>query len=234
MRKIILYIFVLLAIFVAGCSNEQVPQDNNKNINKSSQNDKLTLKQERKMDIWSNNWTWKKMDWLNITDISRKNSKEIQINTWKLQSIRTESTWSIEKQQQYKNQIKNWSWWINTEKKAVDKARLYSNIGQPWKAIIVYNKYLNISWNKINYPITSNLWNLYEEICEIDWKINKNYCKNAITYFKIMINKYNKVRYYEDIIWVLLDMWQKNLAEEMYETYLDKWWRKNSSFEKRF
>ncbi len=98
-----------------------------------------------------------------------------------------------------------------------------------WKAIIVYENYFkNYDWTYFMYD---NLGKLYDNICKIWNNLNKKHCKRAIQIYYYIIQRYQSLSHYKNIINVLLKMWELERAGKIYDLYLSKWWTKDAILE---
>ncbi len=106
--------------------------------------------------------------------------------------------------------IENYTWVVNW-------ARKYDYLWYPGKAIIIYE-----NWMETNEPyraIYNNVGKLYAKVCEVEWKVNKKYCENALENFNILIETYNDGIYYLNISEVYRDLWLIEDAKENYKLY---------------
>lgn len=139
--------------------------------------------------------------------------------TMPLEDIYIKSTFPVEEQEKFKQQLQAFSWKkITSYTDAIDKARLYSYLWYPGKALLVYKDFEKIStWEYIS--VINNIWHLYKDICVVEDKFNRSYCYEAIKYYKILIDKYNDYNLYQDISKVYLKLWNKKRAIENYKLY---------------
>jgi len=149
-----------------------------------------------------------------------------------LYSIQVKSTWTEDKVQEFTKEIKK------LEQKQdkdlydiIDLARFYGYVWYPWRWVLLYENYAKTK--PLWYAEYNNLWKLYESICKVDEIVNEKYCKEAIKNYYVMINTYNTMSHYKDIVFVLLKMWNKEKAQSVYDLYLKNGGKKESWIEKK-
>ncbi|MCF7834796.1 hypothetical protein K9M48_01945 [Candidatus Gracilibacteria bacterium] len=142
--------------------------------------------------------------------------------TMPLEEIYIKSTFTVEEQDKFKQKLQESSGKkITSYTDAIDKARLYSYLGYPGKAIQVYKDFEKIRTGEYT-AILNNIGHLYKDVCKIQDTLNRPYCKKAISYYQILINKYRDFSKYKDISIVYLKLGDQKKALENYELYKKK------------
>lgn len=115
----------------------------------------------------------------------------------------------------------------------IEKARLYDYLWYPGKAILVYKDFQSISTWEYTAVLT-NLAHLYKNVCEVNNdKLNRPYCREAINWYKYLIDKYGQTNLYKSITEVYLKMWNNKKAKKYYGLYKDITWSSESWIEKK-
>ena len=100
----------------------------------------------------------------------------------------------------------------------IDKARMYDYLWYPGKAIWVYQDFVKINTGEY-IPVLTNIWHLYKKICEVNGKLNRPYCREAISSYEYLVDKYNSSNLYKDMTEVYLKLWNNKKAKKYYALY---------------
>lgn len=143
-----------------------------------------------------------------------------------LNNIYIWSTFPPEDQKVFEQKLLDFEWKdLTGYADVIEKARMYQYLWYPGKAILVYKEFENINmWEYTS--ILANMWHLYKDICEVNSKLNRPYCREAISYYNYIINKYRNFNLYKDVSIVYLKLWNKKAALENYKLYqknTNKW-----------
>ncbi|HRX63957.1 MAG TPA: hypothetical protein P5060_02535 [Candidatus Absconditabacterales bacterium] len=150
-----------------------------------------------------------------------------------LNDIYIGSTFPPEDQKVFEEQLSNFDLReLTGYTDVIDKARLYDYLGYPGKAILVYKDFISTDTGEY-VAVLTNIGHLYKEVCEVNGKLNRSYCKEAINGYEYIISKYGNKNLYKGITEVYLKMGNDKKAKKYYKLYQDTTGRSESWIEKK-